>query len=86
MRLTHHRVSPARVPSALRAIGADPGHCGVWVLIWTLVLAHVFADVDALINQGTARHPCVVQYIRMQGDAGRPDYQRVDMRRAEINA
>ena len=49
-------------------------------------IASGLVDLNKCIKQATVRRPVVVQYIRMQRDAGHPDYQRVDMRQVELTA
>ena len=49
-------------------------------------IASGLVDLNRCIKQVTVRRPVVIQYIRMQRDAGHPDCQKVDMRQAEIHA
>ena len=49
-------------------------------------IASGLVDLNRCIKQATVRRPVAIQYIRMQRDAGHPDYQKVDMRQVEIHA
>ena len=49
-------------------------------------IAAGLVDLNKCIKEATVRRNVVVQYIRMQQDAGHPDYQHVDMHRVELRA
>ena len=51
-----------------------------------LVITSGLTDLSKLLRQATVRRNIVVQLIRMQRDAGHPDFQKVDMRNVASRA